>query len=54
MAMGLSDHVWSVLEYIRYPVHVSDLMRVIWAEARQNALTSALDRYKARKAVPTS
>lgn len=54
MAMGLSDRVWSVLEYIRFPVHVSDLDRAIWAEDREQVLTSALDRDKRRKNVPTS
>jgi Integrase core domain len=54
MAEGLTDHAWSVLEYIRYPVHVSDLMRDIWAEERQNAVTSALNQNKPRETVPTS
>ncbi len=54
MAIGLSDRVWSVLEYIRYPVHVSDLTRAIWAEERESVLTSALDRDKRRKTVPSS
>jgi hypothetical protein len=54
MAMGLSDRVWSVLEYARYPVHVGDLTRAIWAEEREEVLTSALDRHKRRKTVPSS
>jgi hypothetical protein len=54
MAMGLSERVWSVLEYVRHPVHVGELTRAIWAEEREDVLTSALDRYKRRKAVPTS
>jgi hypothetical protein len=54
MAMGLSGHVWSVPEYVRYPVHVSDLDRAIWAEEREEVLTSALDRDKRRKTVPSS
>ena len=54
MAMGLSDRVWSVLEYARFPVHVSDLDRAIWAEERAEVLTSALDREKRRKTVPSS
>jgi hypothetical protein len=54
MAMGLSDRVWSVLEYVRFPVHVSDLDRAIWAEERAEVLTSALDRDKRRKTVPSS
>ncbi|MCA1695685.1 MAG: transposase, partial [Actinobacteria bacterium] len=40
--MGLSDRVWSVLEYVRYPVHVGDLARSIWSEERENVLTGVL------------
>ena len=54
MATGLSDHVWSVLEYIRFPAHVDELTRALWAEERENVLTSALELQKGRKAVPTS
>jgi hypothetical protein len=54
MAIGLSDHVWSVLEYIRFPVHVDELTRAIWAEEREKVPRSALDRQKRRKPVPTS
>jgi hypothetical protein len=54
MAMGLSERVWSVLEYVRYPAHVGDLTRAIWAEEREKVLTSALDRHKRCKTVPSS
>jgi hypothetical protein len=54
MAMGLSERVWSVVEYARHPVHVDELTRAIWAEERKEALTSALDRQKPRKAMPAS
>jgi hypothetical protein len=54
MAIGLSDHVWSALEYVRFPVHVHEITRAIWAEERERVLTSALDRQKRRKTVPTS
>jgi hypothetical protein len=54
MAAGLSDRAWSVSEYVGYPVHVDELTRAIWAEERREALTSALDRQKARKPVPSS
>ena len=54
MAMGLSERVWSVLEYVRHPVHVDDLTRAIWAEERAEVLTSALDRQKPRKTMPAS
>jgi hypothetical protein len=53
-AQGLSDHAWTVPEYVRHPVHVDDLTRAIWAEEREDALTSALDRQKPRKSVPSS
>lgn len=54
MAMGLTDRIWTVREYIRYPVHVDDLKREIWAEERREVLTSALEREKPRKTLPTS
>lgn len=54
MAEGLADHVWSAWEYVTYPVHASDLMREIWAEERQNVVTSALERKQPCKTVPTS
>lgn len=46
MAMGLSDHVWSVLEYIPHPVHVSELTREIAAEECREMLTSQGRRIK--------
>ena len=54
MAMGLTDRLWSVQEYVRHPVHVDELTRAIWAEDRREVLTSALDRQKARRTVPPS
>lgn len=54
MAEGLADHAWSVQDYIRYPVHVSPLMRDIWEEERQKVATSALESEKTHKTVPTS
>ena len=54
MTAGLSERVWSVLEYIRHPVHVDDFTRAIWAEEREMALASALDREIHRKSVPSS
>jgi hypothetical protein len=53
MAQGLAERVWSVLDYVWYPVHVSDLQREEWAERRQKAQESALDRQKRRKRLPT-
>jgi len=54
MALGLAHEVWTVLFYVCHPVHVSDLQRDIWAEDRQAAQESALDRYFRKKALPTS
>jgi len=54
MAAGLSGRVWTALEYVRHPVHVDDLTRATWAEEREMVLTSALERQKPRKNVPSS
>lgn len=54
MAMGLTDRVWTVAEYARYPVHVGELQRAIWAEDRENLLTTGLNRQKRPKPLPTS
>jgi len=54
MAAGLSERAWSIVDYIRHPVHVDNLTHAIWAEEREMALTSALDRQKPRKTVPSS
>jgi hypothetical protein len=54
MALGLTDHVWSLWEYVCYPVHVSDLQRDIWAEQRQELQESAVDRHFRKKVLPIS
>ncbi len=54
MALGLAEDVWSVLNYILYPVHVNDLQRRDWAEQRNSVLESAVDVYKRNKALPIS
>ena len=54
MVEGLTDHVWSVQEYVNYPVHVGELQRAIWAEDREKVLRSALEGQKHRKIMPTS
>ena len=54
MVLGLTEKVWSVLEYIRYPVHVSDLQRQCWSEQRKDVLESALERYQRKKTLPIS
>lgn len=54
MALGLTESIWTVDQYVTYPVHVSDLQRDILAEERQSWLTSALDARKRKKLLPTS
>lgn len=48
MALGLTDRVWTVADYVRYPVLVGQLQRAIWAEDRENLLTAGLNRQKRR------
>jgi hypothetical protein len=52
MAMGLAEHVWTVREYVRYPVHAGRLDRDLWTEREQNLLTNGLNRQKRRKTLP--
>ena len=54
MAQGLAERVWSVADYAWHPVHVSDLQREEWADRREKAQESALDRHKRRKRLLTS
>lgn len=54
MALGLAEAPWSVRQYVRQAVHVSDLQRQIWAEERESWLTSALEPRKRKKRLPTS
>lgn len=54
MALGVTDHPWSLWEYACHPVHVSDLQRDIRAEERKTLQESALDRYVRKKALPIS
>jgi len=54
MALGLSDEVWPVRKYILYPVHVSDLQRLDWAEQRNSVLESAIEAYERNKTLPIS
>jgi hypothetical protein len=53
-ALALTECVWSVADYGSYPVHVSDLQRQLWADERENMLTSPLERKKRPKPVPSS
>ena len=54
MALGLAKEVWTVRRYILYPVHVSDLQRLDWAEQRNGILESAIDAYERNKTLPIS
>ena len=54
MALGLAQALWSVRQYVLHPVHVSDLQRDLWADQRQELLTSALEAHKRKKQLPTS
>ena len=54
MALGLADEVWTVLKYVLYPVHVSDLQRQDWAEQLNSLMESDIDVYKRNKALPIS
>ena len=54
MVLELAQDVWSVRQYVLHPVHVSDLQRAIWAEERQEWLTSALSRLKPKESLPVS
>ena len=54
MALGLAQELWTVGRYMKYPVHVSDLQAELWAEQRQNLLTSALEARIRKKQLPTS
>jgi len=53
VALGLARKAWTVLDYVRHPVHVSDLQREFWEEQRNNLLKSPLDDYERKKALPT-
>lgn len=54
IAMGLTDHLWTVLEYVLYPVHVGESQRAIWSESLENLLTHGLNRRKHPIPLPTS
>ena len=46
MALELTQRVWSVWDYIRHPVHVSDDQLQEWAEQRNRIAESAIETYK--------
>ena len=54
MAMGLTQEVWSMWQYVIYPVHVSPLQRAIWSEEQAERVRSALDPSEQRITLPTS
>ena len=54
MALCLADEVLTVLDYVLYPVHVSDFQRLDWAEQCNSVLESAVDVYKRNKTLPIS
>jgi hypothetical protein len=54
MALGLTDHLWSVLDYVRYPVHVGDWQRAWWDERHKQLLTTGLNGHKPRETLPMS
>jgi hypothetical protein len=51
---GADARIWMVLEYIRYPTHISEPQRQLWADQRKDALDSALEKYQRKKSLPTS
>jgi len=54
MAVGITNHPWSVAEYVAYPVHFGPFQRAIWAEKVKNMLTHRLNGKKRPKTLPTS
>jgi hypothetical protein len=54
MAQGLAKRVWSIRDYVCYPVHVATWQRALWAEHREKLLTTGLNGQKHRKPLPTS
>ena len=54
VGVGPADERGAVRKYIMYPVHVSVLQHLDWAEQRNSALESAIDVYKRNKALPIS
>lgn len=54
MAQGLTTRLWTVLEYVRHPVHVGHWQRALWAERRENLVTNGLNERNPRKLLPAS
>ena len=53
VALGLARKAWTVLDYVRHPVHVSELQREFWEEQRNDLLKSPLDDDEHKKGLPT-
>jgi hypothetical protein len=53
MAIGLTEHIWSMKEYILYPTHLGQLQRQNWQNERESKSESALDVYLRKKSLPT-
>jgi len=54
MALGLTEHVWSVTEYVCHPVHISDLQLQDWQEMRKKISESALEAREREEVLPIS
>jgi hypothetical protein len=54
MVMGLAKKIWSVQDYVLYPVHVATWQRALWAEHREMLLTTGLNGQKHHKPLPMS
>ena len=54
MALGVTDRVWSVQEYVRRPVHVAPFQRCCWQEQHKQLVTTGLYDQKHRKLLPVS
>ena len=54
MAMKLADAIWSVRQYVLFPVHVSELQQMLWQERHEKLLTTGLYDQKHRQPLPTN
>jgi len=52
-ALGLTTRCWSVLDYVRFPVHAGSFQIALWREHRKKLLTTGLNGQKHRKHLPT-
>jgi hypothetical protein len=54
MAIGLAEAIWSMKQYVNYPVHADEFLHSIWIEEQENRIRSALSSHKSPKVMPTS